>query len=175
MEPLSTFTQIPTPRMAAPANYRWGSTTEKGRNQRRKEHIWRCMKLEVYANVSVSVTNPIWIRTKMMPLERNIIALRNPLHAIFLFTASEGYEQNGNEDWSREFMNNNFIHTRLKTFSTVSMLAKYIFVSTSLWACCLFVCEQNNLKSYQRILMEFSLNVDHGTRNRWLHFGDVLD
>lgn len=43
-----------------------------------------------------------------MPLKRNIMALRNPLHPIFLFTVSEGYEKNKNEDWSSEFMNNNF-------------------------------------------------------------------
>lgn len=35
-------------------------------------------------------------------------------------------------------------------------------------------CFQNNLKSYEQILMTFSGNVDNGPRNRWLNFDDVL-
>lgn len=33
------------------------------------------------------VTNQTQKRTKMMPLKRNIMVLRNPVHPIFLFTA----------------------------------------------------------------------------------------
>lgn len=70
-------------------------TTDKGVQEKEGKtkggkNTSRCMKLEVYANVSVTIW--IWIRTKMMPLKRNIMALRNPLHPIFLFTAAEVYK-----------------------------------------------------------------------------------
>ena len=35
----------------------------------------------------------------------------------------------------------------------------------------LFVCLHNNWKSYGRILIKFSGNVDHGARNRWFDCG----
>ena len=40
----------------------------------------------------------------------------------------------------------------------------YVFGSV-----CLFVCLQDNAKSYERILIKFGW-----TRNKWLDFGDVL-
>lgn len=36
------------------------------------------------------------------------------------------------------------------------------------------ICEQNNWKSFELILIRFSGNVDNGLRNGKLHFVDVL-
>ena len=43
------------------------------------------------------------------------------------------------------------------------------------WFVCGFVCEQDNSKSYGRILMKFSGNVLNETRNKLLDFGSDLD
>ena len=40
---------------------------------------------------------------------------------------------------------------------------------------CEFVCEQDNSKTYGRILMKFSGYVLNVTRNEWLDFGSDLD
>lgn len=61
MEPLSTFTQIPTPRMAAPANYRRGSTKPKEERAHielyelrvRRKCIWNKSKLNTYKNDAI--------------------------------------------------------------------------------------------------------------------------
>lgn len=37
------------------------------------------------------------------------------------------------------------------------------------------ICEQNNSKSYEQILIKFSGNVDNGLRNGELDFGDGPD
>ena len=59
-------------------------------------------------------------------------------------------------------------------FVTFFYYLGYVFT----WVCVsvrLFVCEQDNSKSYRRILMKFSGYVLNRTRNKWLDFGSDLD
>ena len=49
----------------------------------------------------------------------------------------------------------------------------YVFA----WVClsiCLFVCEQHNSKTYERILIKFSGYVQNGKRKKSLDFGSDL-
>lgn len=109
-EPLSTFTQIPTPRMAAPANWRdnllifvtvtgtvlCSSTGTQGKTKDSlscrkdvlilKKLVSKCQhfasKMKSHYGLFVIKHWRSWL-TKMMPLKITIMVLRNPKHPIF--------------------------------------------------------------------------------------------